>query len=339
VQRSNLLANLLWVAGFCCATMTMARTAPAVIISSGNGNNDSASLIADGGPGGPNLPGFVNVGSSGANGASVTYLGNGWLLAAGHASVNSGTPVLLGGNSYTVDDSSITFLTNPDNSLADLKLVRLTTDPGLPQITSNLISSTTPNGRQIMIGNGFQRGDATFWNVDTMQDPWQWTEQSPPATPGPDDYAGFKTITNHSIRWGENEVDSTGLFQFTYTDGNGDPHFVHAYSTQFDDETYTGVAPLEHEAQLSNGDSGGAVFTLVNGQWQLGGIMVAQSVFSGQPPLGNPYFPHTVFGNDALIVDLSFYRDQIIAIVPEPSGLALAAVAAVGLLGRKRRRR
>jgi hypothetical protein len=317
----------------------MAQTASAVIITSGNGNNDSASLIADGGPGGAGLPGFANVGSIGPNGASVTYLGNGWLLAAGHATVNSSTPVLLGGNSYTVDDSSITFLVNQDNSLADLKLVRLTTDPGLPQITSNLISSTTPSGRQIMIGNGFQRGDATFWNVDTSQSPWQWTEQSAPATPGPNDFAGYETITNHSIRWGENEVKNTGLFQFTYTDGNGDPHFVHGYSTQYDDETYTGVTPLTHEAQLSNGDSGGAVFTLVGSQWQLGGIMIAQSVFSGQPPVGNPYFPDTVFGNQALIVDLSVYRDQIVAIVPEPSGLALVAVAAVTLFGWKRRRR
>lgn len=321
------------------------RVAQAVIIQTGNGNQDGASLTAASGPGDPTQPGFINVGRVVSGGASsVTYLGNGWLLTASHVFINSGTPVSLAGNSYTVDGSSTTTLHNADNSLADLKLVRLTTDPGLPAITPNLISSTTPSGRQIMIGNGFQRGDPTFWNVDKSQSTWVWTEQSAPAVPGSNDYAGFDTITNHSIRWGENEVHQTGLFELTYFDGNNDPHFVHGYSTQFDNLEYTGVAGLTDEAQLSSGDSGGAVFTLVNGQWQLGGIMVAfQDLYSGQPPLpppGNPYYPATVYGNQALIVDLSFYRDEILSIiVPEPGGLALAVAASLALVACVRRRR
>ncbi len=319
-------------------------SAQAVIIQTGNGNQDGASLTAAGGPGDPNQPGFINVGRTVSGGpSSVTYLANGWFLTASHNFVNSTTPVVLDGNSYTVDDSSITVLHNSDNSLADLKLARLTTDPGLPAITPNLISSTTPSGRQIMIGNGFQRGDPTFWNVDKSQATWVWTEQSAPAVPGPNDYAGFETITNHSIRWGENLVHQTGLYELTFIDGNNDPHFVHGYSTQFDNLEYTGVAGLTSEAQLSNGDSGGAVFTFANGQWELGGIMVAfQDLFNSQPPLpapGNPYFPSTVYGNQALIVDLSFYRDEILSIiVPEPSGFAMAAAAGLALAAWGRRR-
>ncbi len=316
----------------------------AVIIQSGNGNQDGASLTHADGPGDPTQPGFINVGRTVSGGpSSVTYLANGWLLTASHAFINSTTPVILNGNSYTVDDSSITTLLNSDNSLSDLKLVRLTTDPGLPAITPNLISSTTPSGRQIMIGDGYQRGDPTFWTVDKSQSTWVWTEQTAPPVPGPNDYAGFITLTDHSIRWGENMVHQTGLFERTYTDGNNNPHYVHGYSTQFDDLQYTGVAGLPDEAQLSNGDSGGAVFTKVNGQWELGGIMVAQDAFSGQPPIpapGNPYYPDTVYGNQALIIDLSYYRDEILSIiVPEPSGFALAAAAALALAAGVRRRR
>ncbi|MEX2113599.1 MAG: hypothetical protein WD845_10465 [Pirellulales bacterium] len=319
-----------------CALAGWLAPAQAVIVKSGNSNTDSASLIADGGPGGPNQPGFDNVGRRGSNGPSVTYLGNGWALAAGHASITSAAPIVLGGNSYTVDDSSTTFLHNPDNSLADLKLVRFTTEPNLPAITPDLISSTTPTGRQIMIGNGFQRGDATYWQVDDSQSPWVWTEQAAPAVPGADDYAGFKIVADHSMIWGENEVLQTGLFALTYFDNNNDPHFVHGYSTQFDDAMYTGQAGLTHEAQLSLNDSGGAVFTLVNGQWQLGGIMVAiWDQYSGQPQLT------AVYGNQSLIIDLSVYRDEILGIVvPEPSGFVLAAAAGgLALLALFRRRR
>src|SRR5271167_4437590 len=51
---------------------------------SGNGNTDAASLAADGGPGNSGQAGFVNVGLSPTGGASVTYLGNGWIITANH---------------------------------------------------------------------------------------------------------------------------------------------------------------------------------------------------------------------------------------------------------------
>jgi hypothetical protein len=50
--------------------------------------------------------------------------------------------------------------------------------------------------------------------------------------------------------------------------------------------------------------------------------------FSGQPdPEEN-----AVFGNSTLVADLSFYRPQIIAIVPEPHPMALAASGLGGLM-------
>ncbi|MGD9722146.1 MAG: hypothetical protein AB7O59_12110 [Pirellulales bacterium] len=318
----------------------LSQSAWAVVLSAGNGNTDSASLIAAGGPGLNGTPGFGNVGSSGASASSIVYLGNRWVLSAGHVAIGTfHGQVFLGGTGYNVVDSTITYLHNPDNSLADLKLFQIDQDPGLPQFTSQMFASATPSGRQIMIGNGLDRGSPqTYWNVDDSQVPWEWSVQSDPGTPGADDYSGFQTITNHHIRWGENEVLATGLFEMTAFGPNNAPLFVHGYSTQFDDLAYTGVQPLPSEGQVSLGDSGGAVFTLEGGAWKLGGIMVAfEDLYSGQPQ-SPPGIPYTVFGNQALIVDLSVYRDEILTIVPEPTGLALAAVAGLALAAFYRRR-
>jgi hypothetical protein len=65
------------------------------------------------------------------------------------------------------------------------------------------------------------------------------------------------------------------------------------------------------------------VFVKNGGQWQLAGIMVAVAGYSGQP---SPELT-AVFGNDTFIADLSYYRNQIVAVVPEPDAATLAGVA------------
>jgi hypothetical protein len=73
----------------------------------------------------------------------------------------------------------------------------------------------------------------------------------------------------------------------------------------------------------------------VDGQWQLAGIIYSVEGFSGQP---NPIFT-AVFGNETLLADLSFYRPQIVAVVPEPPAGLLAAGAAGWIAAAARRRR
>jgi hypothetical protein len=81
------------------------------------------------------------------------------------------------------------------------------------------------------------------------------------------------------------------------------------------------------EAQAVAGDFGGAVFAKHGGQWQLAGIMVAAEGYSGQP---SPELT-AVFGNETFMADLSYYRNQIVAVVPEPDAATLAGMAlAVG---------
>jgi hypothetical protein len=314
------------------ALLASISSAKAVLVASGNGNLDAASLDAAGGPGSIAAPGWFNVGISSAQTSTVIYLGNNWVLGARHATHTSAEGgVYINGNYHTMIDSSKVFLTNSDNSDADLVLFRLepSANPLPPAITPDYFSSTTPSGRQIMIGYGRDIGAAHSWDVDQSESPWVWTEASP------GDEAGFDVdFSQQRIRWGENMVDSTGLPIIE----TGSGLFVEGgYTTQFDDLAgfYTGTAGLPSEAQASNGDSGGAVFSWDGTKWQLAGMMVTvSSPRSGQPA------NTAIYGDQTLIADLSVYREQILAvIVPEPGSLSLAGVAIMSVLALAWRRR
>ncbi|MBI3839111.1 MAG: hypothetical protein HY288_14420 [Planctomycetia bacterium] len=322
----------------------LVNIALAVVLPSGNGNTSDASLqSALQSAGEPSLPFFGNIGLSSTGNASVTYLGNRWAITAGHETIANVVPnapggVSFGGNHFNVDESTITYLNNinADGSLADLKLFRLTSDPGLPAIAPALISSTAPTGLQIMIGNGrnldLSPGAQQFWNVDMSQTTWQWTSESQPLTPGPNDFSGFNITGGQIIRWGQDNVEGPYRFVHTADDSQNHPLKVQGYTTKLDDAIYTGTAPLPSEAGGSNGDSGGGVFALVNGQWQLSGIMVVVFLLNNQPTLTS------VFGEQTFIADLRQYRDEILTIVPEPSSLVPAATAAAVLVLFRRRK-
>ncbi len=66
-----------------------------------------------------------------------------------------------------------------------------------------------------MIGNGYTPSAEKFWRVSKTTYPWTWTEQSAPATPGPNDMAGWTYSTNRAMRWGDNRVEYSGLFLST----------------------------------------------------------------------------------------------------------------------------
>jgi len=274
------------------------------IVISGNGNTDAASLLSAGGPGNTSSPGWVNVGKGSTNNSSVTYLGGGWVITAAHVTIDNNVgPIRFGNDTYQADMSSIVTLKNNDNTPTDLKLFRLTTDPGLPEILPSQIVTAVASGRQIMIGNGLNQTAQQYWDVDSSGQTWVWQTQSPPANPGPNDYSGFTVGGSRVIRWGENNVHSIGL-TLDYQNGT----FVRAYSTRFDEADYTGQVPLASEGQGSVGDSGGAVFTFSGGQWKLAGIMITVGPYNNQPA------STAVFGNLTYIADLSYYRDAILKV-------------------------
>jgi hypothetical protein len=294
-----------------CALLAVCQPTEAVVVASGGPNNTA--------PGGQ--PFFQNVGSIGS--ASAIYLGDGWVLSANHVAGSLPGSVNFGGVGYTTQAGSFHRLENPVYSptlslLTDIVVFRLSAPLALPGVT---ISNATPTvGSQVMmIGNGStQVGPPTFWNRTVIpgdgNDTWVVT------TEALSNIAGYQTTGAREIRWGENVVNDDN---FTANAGHGD---VISFSTQFD------AVGLTHEAQGVPGDSGGAVFSFNGSSWELSGMMHAVSSYENQPGGVDT----AVFGVETAIADLSYYRTQILTIIPEPSSALLTMLGGLVLFRRRR---
>jgi hypothetical protein len=89
-------------------------------------------------------------------------------------------------------------------------------------------------------------------------------------------------------------VDSTYSFAVTFTDPL-DP------------------SATTDEAAGANGDSGGGAFIKIGGNWYLAGTIFSISQYVGQPSTTS------IYGNELFAVDLSFYRDDILAVIEQKS--------------------
>jgi len=290
-QRRRLLAPLV-------AMLALnAGTARAVMINTFSGTGNTTAPADD--------PGWANIGTRGIG--SGVYLGNGWVLTARH---NSSGNFVLSGTTYMMVPGSqvdIQNLGTPDKSTnTDLIMFQINGDPGLPALS--IATAAPANGSAVtMIGAGRNRGAFTTWNVNVDTTPYTWTidSENPNA-------AGYFWGTTRTMRWGTNVISSTGWLNYTI----GDNFDVLTLRTTFNDS-----AGYSNEAQAAPGDSGGAVFFKNGSQWELAGIMVVTDGFSGQPA------QTAVFGNQTFMADLSFYRSQIVVVVPEPGAATLAGVA------------
>jgi hypothetical protein len=283
----------------CCIRPDAAR---GVIIDTATGTGNTTAPTDD--------PGWANVGVRGIG--TGVYLGNGWVITAAHV---GGGSIVLNGGTYAMLAGSGTTLTNNGaagkSAATDLYMFRLTATPtGLATIA---IAATSPaaNAAVTMIGAGRDRGAFTQWSVNTGTTPWTWTEVSSGGNA-----AGYKTLSNRTMRWGTNTVNASGEW---INDGYGD---INALNTVF---TYT--PSYSNESQATYGDSGGGVFRKNGSTWELSGLMLTVAGYSGQPDPG----ANAVFGDFTFAADLSFYRSQITAIVPEPSAGVLAAAGAAGI--------
>lgn len=106
-----------------------------------------------------------------------------------------------------------------------------------------------------------------------------------PGEPSP----GWTTRSPAKMRWGTNRVDDVGFARGTWL-----------FSLRFDRSDDPAATP--DEAHATPGDSGGAVFVKHGERWELAGIMVTAT---------DPLYGSGVTG----AVDLSRYRDEILAIV------------------------
>jgi len=324
------------------AILTSHASAVVILNSDGTANNGQTSAAGTTAP-------YDNVGIRGSSGATVVYLGNDWAITADHVNTNTGGvgPLQIGGNDYNVDNTIQ--LTNPyDSSLADLKLVHIVTggaNPPAPLLSNLQIATSSPGlGDQVeMVGNG---QNLNVDGITGLPVQYYWSVTGPPLSPtwtqttSPGNASGYETTSGNTIRYGDNNI-STVTNPVPVNDGS--PYTVTAFQTTFINTYYTGGTAYPDEAQATSGDSGGAVFSFVGGQWVLSGIMVAEATYANQPTNVTPTVSNgsgtAVFGDESYIADLSVYRSEILAIVPEPSSVVLAALGGIGLVIAAVRRR
>ena len=228
---------------------------------------------------------------SGPIGTGV-YLGNRYVLTAGH--VGPLTSVKVGFLDYQLDSSAPVSI-----GTADMKLVRLASDPGLGTVRLNT-SSVSDGGSAYLVGYGVGRAPSSSLGTS----PVTWGDSS--------------TATK---RWGTNFVDGaiSGVQVAGYTSD--------LLRTQFNSNS--GV----NEAALTIYDSGSALFRQIGGEWFLVGLgaYVQNSGYS----LASADF-NSRDSDDSYFIRMSSYSQgpyQIAAVgVPEPSShklllLGLAAAA------------
>ncbi len=247
-----------------------------------------------------NDPGWDNVVL--VSGGSGVYLGNRWVLTAAHVWNNAPTSAKFGEVSYTLDTGSWQGLELPGSpgTASDLGLFRLTSSP--PGLSGLSIGTQAPIANSEVVGIGYGRDRAeseTFWDVSGGV----WTEGSPPG-----DESGFGLKTTRTKRWGKNHIDVGGA-----ADLQASGYTTSVLRMTFDRSGGAG----DDEMQAVTGDSGGAMLYERNGVWELAGIWIAREPLEGQPSLT------AVYGNYSYAADLSLYEGQIMAIIPEPSTLAM----------------
>jgi len=215
---------------------------------------------------------------SGPIGTGV-YLGNRYVLTAGH--VGPLTSVKVGFVDYLLESSPAVAI-----GTADMKLVRLASDPGLNRVRLNTnLSGDT--GDSYLVGYGVGRAGSSLLGSS----PVTWGDSS----------TAIK-------RWGTNFVDGTRSAEQV------GGYISDLLRTQFN--TNAGV----NEAALTIYDSGSALFRQIGSEWYLVGLgaYVQNSGYSSASDESNPND-----SSDNYFIRISSYSNAIDRIgavaVPEPS--------------------
>lgn len=313
-KKSNVLFTL-----FAIGALLQPATAVIVGGSSGTGNNNNTQA---------GLDSYLSTASLDAfpywenliqfNSASGVYLGynastqRGWVLSADH--VTSASTVTIAGNTYTVSGSGTLV------GSTDMRLFEIggdITDPALPSLPSIPLASILASSSEtaLMLGRGY--------TSDTSS-PYSWV------SPG--------TSAANGIRWGSNTVEFTATVNLgTAMAPNLQPYIV----TDFDDSGDAGAT--EFDAQGATGDSGGGIFVLRSGVWELAGI--AHFVDDGPDFLeeiatGDDTVNPSEYGDFTAYSDVFSKVSTINGItgtlIPEPGSTVLTLLACLTLHRRKR---
>jgi len=249
---------------------------------------------------------------------SAVYLGNGWGITARHlGTVVVGNPFVIPSGTFVVDQPSVR-LNNGGSTGIDLQLFHLSAAPPLSALT---ISAAAPDAATpiFVVGVGRTPRDTnpTYWDITGSGTGTTWT---PTADSSAADAGGFLHGTARVKRWGTNltrtSPDSNALTEDV--DAGFGPTNVFFTDFYADKDDFINGGGTASEMQLSSGDSGGGVFDANN---NLLGIPLYTSGFTNQPANS------VVFGSFSYFGNLAQYRDQINAIVPEPTTLGAPFVA------------
>ncbi|MDR3401141.1 MAG: trypsin-like serine protease [Chthoniobacter sp.] len=112
---------------------------------------------------------YVGIVAGGGGGASGVYLGNNWVLTAGHVGPGDFT---LGINTYSVVPGSAQSITD-SNGTADMTLFQIATAPNLPVLSiaasaPKALSTSQAGSKVAMIGYGTSGGLAESWGLNTV---------------------------------------------------------------------------------------------------------------------------------------------------------------------------
>ncbi len=131
----------------------------------------------------------------------------------------------------------------------------------------------------IAVGNGLNRGAATTFM----------------------ELGGYEWGVGDAVRWGTNIVSEIDILVGT----------TYSFAATFTDPL--DPSATSDEAAGANGDSGGGVFIKTGGEWYLAGTIFSISQYIGQPSTTS------IYGNELFAVDLSYYRDDILAVIEQRS--------------------
>lgn len=151
------------------AAAALTLTRPAVAVLTNDALVTSQPIIAENwatGWGASDISGWDYVGS--VNGASGVYLGNGWVISAGHVGAGNFS---LGGVTYDAVAGSAVSITSAAGT-ADLVLFQISTAPALPSLDLRQSDPVTfsrfnSGSTVVMIGNG---GGGKSWGANVVTD-------------------------------------------------------------------------------------------------------------------------------------------------------------------------
>lgn len=227
----------------------------------------------------PDFPYWKHVTQRRYHGPTVIYLGEGHALTARHVGMGE---IFLDGVIFEPERGTNRTILNTNGTAADAMVFELEDGPPLPDWPVVPIATEPPREGEDVLLIGFGRGRA---RVDEFED----EEGS---------RFSFRWTAGGEKRWATNRITST--FE-VLSQGNLTSR---AFSMRFD-EPYSSYS-TRYEAQAAIGDSGGGVFALRDGAWQLLGLMVSVSGVRNAPKGG------AVYGDRTYVVDLSHYRPEII---------------------------